>query len=92
MKRQLAGVRHLILGFKKISEQECEEFQIAFNRAKLSPLNKEGRIESLLHEYDSNLKFLGILGIEDSISSSTVECISMLKSAGIKFGLLIGDS
>lgn len=92
LSRNLIGMRTIIFGFKILSDTKTEEFLSDYKNAKLSPINKLGRIESVFEKYQYNLNYLGIVGLEDIIADSTQESIKLLTRAGIKFWILSGDS
>ena len=84
--------RLLYLGYKKLNKREISEFMFEYSNAKLSLVNKEGRVESVFERFEKNAEFLGIVGLEDTITDKTRSAVSTLKQAGIKFWLLSGDS
>ena len=84
--------RSLYLAYKLLNRREVKQFMFEYGNAKLSLVNKEGRVESVFEKFDKNATFLGIVGLEDRVTEDTRQAISCLKSAGIKFWLLSGDS
>ena len=81
----LTGFRTIYFGYKEMTETECQEFISEYNIAKLSPVNSADRLEGVFCKYEKQLEFLGIVGLEDSISEETKKTVSLLKRAGIKF-------
>ena len=88
----LEGFRTIYMGFKALTKKESKNFLLEYNTAKKSPLDVEGRVEAVFQKYDKRLEYLGFLGLEDSISEETIKTVRTLKSAGLKFWLLSGDS
>lgn len=84
--------RSLYLGYRRLTKKEIEDFLFEYSNAKLSLVNKEGRVESVFEVFEKNSDFLGIIGIEDYITDASKTAIKALKHAGIKFWLLSGDS
>ena len=84
--------RTLFLGVKKMNEKEIKEFLFDYETAKLSPVNRQGRVESVFQKYEKGLDYLGIVGLEDIITEETKDAVKVLKQAGIKFWVLSGDS
>ena len=86
------GIRQLILAYKTLSQSEVDCFRLAYSNASRSPINKQGRIESLFDELGSDSTYLGLIGLEESIDPYTKSTIQTLLSQNIKFWLLSGDS
>ncbi|CAG9325165.1 unnamed protein product [Blepharisma stoltei] len=87
----LLGKRLIFMGYKVLTEKEIKYFSFAYKNAKRSPVNSEGRIESIFESLEQKLKFLGCITIEDKISKKTKNAVSLLTQAGIKFWLMSGD-
>ncbi|OMJ86356.1 hypothetical protein SteCoe_12144 [Stentor coeruleus] len=88
----LDNYRTIYMGYKPMTELEGKTFFLEYLTAKQSPVNKEGRIETVFEKNEKNLIYLGVIGLEDSVSEETQKTVRLLKSAGIKFLLLSGDS
>ena len=86
------GFSTLYLGYKQMKETESRMFLQEYLTAKQSPVNAEGRMESIFEKFEKKLNFLGIVGLEDPVSHKTQKTIKNLSKAGIKFWLLSGDS
>lgn len=84
--------RSLYLGYKLLTRREVKQFVFEYSNAKLSLVNKEGRVESVFEIFDKDADFLGIVGLEDKVTEDTRQAIQTLKNAGIKFWVLSGDS
>ncbi|CAG9335532.1 unnamed protein product [Blepharisma stoltei] len=89
---QLLGQRTILLGFRILKKDDYNEFLAKLDSCKNFPINREGRIESVYQELESNLVFLGTAGIEDIVTQETQNAIDNLKRAGIKIWVLSGDS
>ena len=87
-----SGIRQLILAYKELSESEASLFSVAFQKANRSPINRQGRIESLFDEIEVNAVYLGLVGLEEAVDIETKIAVTALKHAGIKFWMLSGDS
>ncbi|CAG9328260.1 unnamed protein product [Blepharisma stoltei] len=92
LSRSLIGMRTIIFGCKVLSDQKTEEFISDYKNARLSPINKLGRIETVFEKYQNNLNYLGIVGLEDIVAESTQDTVRLLTRAGIKFWILSGDT
>ena len=91
-KKVIVEYRSLYLAYKLLNRREVKQFMFEYGNAKMSLVNKEGRVESVFEKFDKNATFLGIVGLEDKVADDTIQAISSLKEAGIKFWLLSGDS
>ena len=87
-----SGIRQLILAYKELSSTEAEQFSAAFQKASRSPINKQGRTESLFDEIDVNSIYLGLVGLEEAVDLETRLAVTAFKNAGIKIWMLSGDS
>jgi phospholipid-translocating ATPase len=45
----------------------------------------------VLHEFEQDLEFLGVTGVEDKLQTDVQRTIESLKSAGIQIWMLTGD-
>ena len=88
----LQNLQKIIFGYKILSETESKRFDFDLKTAKLSPVNTQGRISSVFEKYQKNLKFLGLVGIENPIKPGVYEAIKDLSTVGIKTWIVTGDS
>ncbi|OLY84656.1 putative phospholipid-transporting ATPase VA [Smittium mucronatum] len=87
-----SGLRTLVFGYRKISDQELASFMSNYNAA----LNYIGddRQERLLDVYktiEKGLEFIASTGIEDRLQDKVPDCIASLRAAGIRIWVLTGD-
>ncbi|CAG9325761.1 unnamed protein product [Blepharisma stoltei] len=87
----LLGKRLIFMGYKVLSDKDYKHFHFGYKNAKRSPVNSEGRIESIFEALEQKLKFLGCVAIEDKVSKRTREAVTLLSQAGIKFWLMSGE-
>lgn len=80
------------MGFKVLTYRELELFNFSYKNAKLSPINKDSRLEHIFEQLEQNLEYLGCVSIQDKISEKTKETITSLNQAGIKFWLMSGEN
>lgn len=88
----LSEYRCLYLGYKILTRREVKKFLFEYSNARLSLVNREGRVESVFEKFEKGAEFLGILGLEDHVTEETKSTVNCLKKAGIKFWVLSGDS
>lgn len=86
------GLRQLVVAYKELNKSETCAFANAYIEAKKSPVNKNGRIESLFEEIDENSIYLGLIGLEEAVDLDKREAVIALKHAGIKIWMVTGDS
>ena len=84
--------RTLFLGVKEMNKKEANEFVFEYETSQLSPVNKQGRVENVFQKYEKGSEFIGIIGLEDTVTEETKEAVHSLKQAGIKFWVVSGDS
>ena len=84
--------RTLFLGVKEMNKKEANEFVFEYETSQLSPVNKQGRVENVFQKYEKGSEFIGIIGLEDTVTEETKEAVHCLKQAGIKFWVVSGDS
>ena len=87
-----AGLRSIVLAYKKVSYEDLLEIKSKIQRIRKSVLNTESRIEAMFKELEINLKYLGIAGLSEALLPGVPEAIAELKEAGIKIWMLSSDS
>ena len=53
---RIPGIQLIILAYKLLTIEEAEEFLYSYNNAKKCPVNREGRIEGVIEQFESNLQ------------------------------------
>ncbi|KAL8052779.1 hypothetical protein ABFX02_05G027200 [Erythranthe guttata] len=87
-----AGLRTLILAYRKLGEQEYNLFEEKFLEAKNSvSVDRGARIDEVTEEIEKDLILLGATAVEDKLQQGVPECIDKLAQAGIKIWVLTGD-
>ncbi|CAG9328261.1 unnamed protein product [Blepharisma stoltei] len=90
--KDLSSLRTFIFGYKILSQAMTDQFILDITNANLSPINKVGRIESVFEKIQKNLNYLGIVGLDDTVSENSKQSVKLLSDFGIKFWVLSGDS
>lgn len=85
------GLRCLLLGFKKISEKNYNEWEERYRMASTTMEDRDEQIEAVQDEMERNLTLIGSTAIEDKLQDQVPECIASLREAGIKVWVLTGD-
>lgn len=85
------GLRTLVYGRRILSKDELAEFKDKFSAANSSIGDKKVILEKIAEEFETNLEFIGITGVEDKVRKGVPKAVSLLQKAGIKLWLLTGD-
>ncbi|XP_075103318.1 putative phospholipid-transporting ATPase 9 [Nicotiana tabacum] len=87
-----AGLRTLILAYRKLSEEEYKTFNEKFLEAKNSiSEDRETIIDEVTDNIEKDLILLGATAVEDKLQPGVPDCIDKLAQAGIKIWVLTGD-
>ncbi|KAF8389835.1 hypothetical protein HHK36_024354 [Tetracentron sinense] len=87
-----AGLRTLVLAYRELDEEEYEEFNEEFTKAKNSvSADREAMVDEVTEKIEKDLILLGATAVEDKLQNGVPECIDKLAQAGIKIWVLTGD-
>ncbi|KAF5445365.1 hypothetical protein F2P56_034416 [Juglans regia] len=87
-----AGLRTLVLAYRELDEEESNEFNTEFNKAKISvSADREEMMDGVAEKIEKDLILLGATAVEDKLQNGVPECIDRLAQAGIKIWVLTGD-
>ncbi|OUM63762.1 hypothetical protein PIROE2DRAFT_9624 [Piromyces sp. E2] len=83
------GLRTLVIGKKKLSEQFYEKFM---KDAKININNRNEAMQNVVTKYlENDLELLGITGVEDKLQDDVSSTLELLRNAGINIWMLTGD-
>lgn len=86
------GFRTLVVGRKKLSAQQYQEFSSHYKQASLALHNRDSSMASIIREYlERDLELLGVTGVEDKLQKDVKPSLELLRNAGIKIWMLTGD-
>uniref|UniRef100_J3LND5 Phospholipid-transporting ATPase n=1 Tax=Oryza brachyantha TaxID=4533 RepID=J3LND5_ORYBR len=85
------GLRTLVIGMRELSQEEFQEWQMAYEKASTALLGRGGLLRGVAANIERNLRLLGASGIEDKLQDGVPEAIEKLREAGIKVWVLTGD-
>ncbi|KAK3169501.1 hypothetical protein OEA41_008884 [Lepraria neglecta] len=86
------GLRTLVVGRKKLSVQQYQEFSTRYKQASLSLQNRDSSMARVVKDYlEHNLELLGVTGVEDKLQKDVKSSLELLRNAGIKIWMLTGD-
>lgn len=86
------GLRTLVVGRKKLSVQQYQDFSTRYKQASMSLQNRDSNMARVVNDYlEHNLELLGVTGVEDKLQKDVKSSIELLRNAGIKIWMLTGD-
>ncbi|KAL7561845.1 hypothetical protein ACA910_009683 [Epithemia clementina (nom. ined.)] len=85
------GLRTLVLGFRVLTESECEEWLEQYYAATTAMEDREKLITEAAIAIERDLHIAGATAIEDKLQVGVPHTISTLGKAGIKLWVLTGD-
>ncbi|KAK2594879.1 putative aminophospholipid-translocase [Conoideocrella luteorostrata] len=86
------GLRTLVVGRKKLSFQQYQEFSAKYQEASLSIANRDTGLQRVVSHYlENDLELLGVTGVEDKLQKDVKPSLELLRNAGIKIWMLTGD-
>ncbi|KAL8917387.1 MAG: hypothetical protein Q9208_007972 [Pyrenodesmia sp. 3 TL-2023] len=86
------GFRTLVIGRRRLSPQQYQDFSFQYKEASLSLQARDTRVARVVREHlESNLELLGVTGVEDKLQKDVKPSLELLRNAGIKIWMLTGD-
>ncbi|KAK0626501.1 hypothetical protein B0T14DRAFT_492812 [Immersiella caudata] len=86
------GLRTLVVGRKRLSVKEYQEFSAKYQEASLAMSGREAGIQAVVSQYlERDLELLGVTGVEDKLQKDVKPSLELLRNAGIKIWMLTGD-
>lgn len=86
------GLRTLVVGRKRLSFQQYQEFSAKHQEASLSISGREAGMQRVVSHYlENDLELLGVTGVEDKLQRDVKPSLELLRNAGIKIWMLTGD-
>jgi phospholipid-translocating ATPase len=86
------GLRTLVVGRKKLSYQQYQEFSSKYQEASLAITGRDAGMQRVMSQYlENDLELLGVTGVEDRLQRDVKPSLELLRNAGIKIWMLTGD-
>lgn len=86
------GLRTLVIGRKRLSEQIYGAFKQKYHEASIQLQDRNEAMTAVVSEYlERDLELLGLTGVEDKLQDDVKSTIELLRNAGIKIWMLTGD-
>ncbi|CAN0906826.1 Probable phospholipid-transporting ATPase 4 [Linum grandiflorum] len=87
-----AGLRTLVLAYKKLDETEYNAWNNEFVKAKTSiGADREVMLERVADIMEKDFILVGATAVEDKLQQGVPQCIDKLAQAGLKLWVLTGD-
>jgi len=86
------GLRTLVVGRKRLSVQQYQEFKTSYQSASSSLINRDSQVAAVVSTHlERDLELLGVTGVEDKLQKDVKPSLELLRNAGIKIWMLTGD-
>jgi phospholipid-translocating ATPase len=86
------GLRTLVVGRKRLSSLQYQEFSNKYKQASLSLQGRDIGMAKVVSEYlEHELELLGVTGVEDRLQRDVKPSLELLRNAGVKIWMLTGD-
>lgn len=86
------GLRTLVVGRKRMSPAEYQEFKAKYSEAALAISGRDTGMQRVVTQYlEHDLELLGVTGVEDKLQKDVKPSLELLRNAGIKIWMLTGD-
>ena len=86
------GLRTLVIGRKRLSEQSYNAFKERHYAASIQLQDRNEAMSEAVSEFlERDLELLGLTGVEDKLQDDVKSTIELLRNAGIKIWMLTGD-
>ncbi|KAK3370180.1 hypothetical protein B0H63DRAFT_486390 [Podospora didyma] len=86
------GLRTLVVGRKRLSLKEYQEFSAKYQESSLAINGREAGMQAVVSQYlERDLELLGVTGVEDKLQKDVKPSLELLRNAGIKIWMLTGD-
>ena len=86
------GLRTLVVGRKRLSLPQYQEFSAKYKQASLSFQGRDVGMANVVSEYlERDLELLGVTGVEDRLQRDVKSSLELMRNAGVKIWMLTGD-
>lgn len=86
------GLRTLVVGRKRLSQEAWQEFDRRYQAAKASIEDRNEAQAAVVSELlEKDLELLGVTGVEDKLQEDVKLTLELLRNAGLKIWMLTGD-
>ena len=86
------GLRTLVVGRKRLSYEQYQEFAAKYQQASLAIAGRDAGLQKVVSQcLEKELELIGVTGVEDKLQKDVKPSLELLRNAGIKIWMLTGD-
>lgn len=86
------GLRTLVVGRKRLSPEQYQDFSAKYHEASLSFQERDAGMSKVVSEcLERDLELSGVTGVEDRLQRDVKSSLELLRNAGVKIWMLTGD-
>eukprot|EP00011_Vannellida_sp_DIVA3-517-6-12_P015112 CAMPEP_0114620448 /NCGR_PEP_ID=MMETSP0168-20121206/8730_1 /TAXON_ID=95228 ORGANISM="Vannella sp., Strain DIVA3 517/6/12" /NCGR_SAMPLE_ID=MMETSP0168 /ASSEMBLY_ACC=CAM_ASM_000044 /LENGTH=684 /DNA_ID=CAMNT_0001831639 /DNA_START=263 /DNA_END=2313 /DNA_ORIENTATION=- len=85
------GLRTLVVGQRKMSQEDYEDFKQRYHEASTAIEGRGEKKERVVESIENGLELLGLTGVEDKLQHNVKGTLENLRNAGIRIWMLTGD-
>lgn len=86
------GLRTLVVGRKRLSQEHYRRFDMRHKEAQLDMLDRNAAVADVIaSELELELELLALTGVEDKLQEDVKPTLELLRNAGLKIWMLTGD-
>ncbi|KAI8914779.1 hypothetical protein DFJ77DRAFT_431040 [Powellomyces hirtus] len=86
------GLRTLVIGKKRLTDDALKDFKRRYNEAKISVSDRNAAMQKVISEtLECDLELLGVTGVEDKLQDDVRTTLELLRNAGLHIWMLTGD-
>ncbi|KAF2097050.1 phospholipid-translocating P-type ATPase-like protein [Rhizodiscina lignyota] len=86
------GLRTLVVGRRRLSGQQFDDFSNRYAQANLALQGRDAAMAEIVTQFlERDLELLGVTGVEDKLQKDVKPSLELLRNAGIKIWMLTGD-
>jgi phospholipid-translocating ATPase len=86
------GLRTLVVGKKRLTEEVYSMFKTRYHAASIETQGRNDAMQAVIADIlERDLELLGVTGVEDKLQDNVKGTFELLRNAGIKIWMLTGD-
>lgn len=85
------SLRTLVIARKTLTSEQYRDFEERISKARTQTINRTRCVNEVVETLEYDMELLCITGVEDKLQDKVKETLELLRQAGIKIWMLIGD-
>ncbi|KAL0230644.1 hypothetical protein PCE1_004201 [Barthelona sp. PCE] len=85
------GLRTLAFAYRQLTQAEFNAFFNRYREAKAAVQNRDKHVSAAIKTIETDLRLIGVTGIEDALAPGVRESLERFRTANIKVWMLTGD-